>query len=385
METILLNRPDIRPHEQQAVEAALDCLVRGDRGPVHQLEETAARVAGRTFAVAATSAGIALETAMMSLELGSGDEVVCPAYGPTRVTSAVVRAGARPRFVDAHPVTGGYDTARIEAVIGDRTRAIVVAPTWFDPATLEVLASLSRRHELPLIEDAVESLGSAIGDDQAGRYGRVSVIGLGSESPACAAGGGVILTNDERVAAHCREILLEGRPTGQNDPEDLAREGWAHRRVGLDGRLDVIRAALSVGVLERLEDTIEHRREMAARYVARLGGESELQVPAPAPSARPSWPAFPIRLDERFVVEDRDAIIAGLRRHEILASAGWSFAPDLPVAEIGGWNGDDWPIAARVASRTIHLPCHPGMAVEDVDLVCQTLLLVMKQSVFSRQ
>jgi dTDP-4-amino-4,6-dideoxygalactose transaminase len=384
MDTIPLNRPDIRPREHEALEAALSAHARCERGPVTQLEETAARVAGRPHAVAAASSGIAIEAAMLTVGLRLGDEVVCPAYGPARLVAGISRAGGRPRFVDAQPRTGGYDTSRMEAAINDRTRAIIVAPTWFDPATLETIAAISRKYEIPLIEDAVESLGSTIGDDSAGRFGVMSVIGLGHESPAYAAGGGVVLLNDERLANTCREILLEGRASANNDLGDLARGGWGHHRTGVDGRLDPLRAAVAIGVLERLEETIELRRQVADRYVARLGGESQLQIPAPAPNARPSWPAFPVRLDERFVLEDRDAIIAGLRRHEILAAAGWSFGPDLPIVAGPGCAEDQWPIAARLAARTIHLPCHPFMTEREVDLVCQTLLLVMKQSVFTR-
>lgn len=384
MDTIPLNRPDIRSSEHTALDAALDAVARCDRGPVDQLEETAARVCGRPFAIAAASAGLAVEAAMLSLGLRPGDEVVCPAYGPARLVNGIVRAGGCPRFIDAHPVTGGYDASRIEAAVGDRTRAIVVAPTWFDPATLEMIAAVSRKHEVPLVEDAVESFGSTIGEDGAGRYGMLSVIGLGHESPAFAAGGGVILLNDERRAEICREILREGRASADNDPGDLARGGWSHRRAGIDGRLDALRASVAIGVLERLEDTIERRREIADLFVARLGGESQLQIPSPASSARPSWPAFPVRLDERFVIEDRDAIVAGLRRHEIVAAAGWSFGPDLPLVAGPGHAADEWPIAARLAARTIHLPCHPFMSEQDVDLICQTLLLVMKQAVFTR-
>ena len=135
MDTIPLNRPDIRSREHEALDAALSAHARCERGPVAQLEETAARVAGRPCAVAAASSGIAIEAAMLTVGLRLGDEVVCPAYGPARLVAGISRAGGRPRFVDAQPRTGGYYTTRMEAAINDRTRAIVVAPTWFDPAT----------------------------------------------------------------------------------------------------------------------------------------------------------------------------------------------------------------------------------------------------------
>lgn len=385
MDTIPLNRPDIRSHEAVALQAALDGLQRGDRSAVDMLEEAACRAVQRPYAVAASSAGIAMEAAMLALDLKPGEEVACSAYAPARLVAGIVRVGAVPKFVDAQPRTASIDPERLETAIGERTRAIAVAPSWFDPDILQTLASMSRKFEIPLIEDAVESLGSTISSDAAGAFGRLSVIGLGSESPACAAGGGIIVTNDERLAAAARTILIEGKASS-DDPDDLAPGGFVHHRVGVDGRLDPLRAAVAIGVLERLEDTIAERRAIAERYIAQLGGEADLQIPASAVVASPSWPAFPVRLDERFVHDDRDAIIAGLRRHDIVAAAGWSLGPTLPIVERHGYgsSAEAWPIAGRLAARTIHLPCHPGMTERDVDLVCQTLLLMMKQTVFSR-
>ena len=385
MDTIPLNRPDIRSHEAVALQTALDGLLRGDRSPIQMVEEAACRAVQRPYAVAASSAGIAMEAALLALDLKPGDEVACSAYAPARLAAGIVRAGAVPRFVDAQPRTASIDSARLEAAIGERTRAIAVAPSWFDPNILGTLASLSRKFEIPLVEDAVESLGSTISRDAAGAFGRVAVIGLGIESPACAAGGGIIVTNDERLAAAARTSLIEGRASS-DDPDDLAPDGFGHFRLGVDGRLDPLRAAVAVGALERLEDTIERRRAIAERYIAQLGGEADLQIPASAAVASPSWPAFPVRLDERFVQEDRDSIITGLRRHDIIAAAGWSLGPTLPVVQrLGhGSPAENWPIAGRLAARTIHLPCHPGMTERDVDLVCQTLLLMMKQTVFAR-
>ena len=168
MDTISLNRPDIRARESAAVQSALDGLLRGDRSSVGTLEETAARAVGRPFAVAASSAGVAMETAFLALELRPGDEVVCSAYAPARLVAGIVRAGAIPRFVDAQPRTASIDATHLEAAIGERTRGIAVAPSWFDPGILEQLASMSRKHEIPLIEDAVESLGSNISSAEAG-------------------------------------------------------------------------------------------------------------------------------------------------------------------------------------------------------------------------
>lgn len=385
MNFIPLNRPDIRSQDFAALEGALQALAEDDASPIRQLESAAAALTDRPYAVAATTAGVALEAAMLSVGLRVGDEVICPALAPARLVAAIIRSGGIPRFVDVDPLTGGMPSEAVEAAISDRTRAISSIAPWTAPAVLEDLAALSRKYEIPLIEDAIESLGTRMASDAAGRFGVLSVLGLGRESSAMAAGGGLIVTHDERIAATCREILTEGR-AASDDPDDVDEDHEAgdHVRAGLDGRLDVLRASIGVGTLERLPETLAARREVAARYIARLGGEADLLISPPPSSVQPSWAAFPVRLDERFLAEDRDAIIRGMRRHDLGVSAGWSFAPGLPIARHGATPEDRWPIAARIAGRTIMLPCHAFVTAADVDIICQTLLLIMKQTVFGR-
>lgn len=385
MNFIPLNRPDIRSQDFAALEGALQALAEDDTSPIRQLESAAAAVTDRPYAVAATTAGVALEAAMLSVGLQVGDEVICPALAPARLVAAIVRSGGIPRFVDVDPLTGGMPSNAVEAAISDRTRVISSIAPWTAPSVLEELAALSRKYEIPLIEDAIESLGTRMASDAAGRFGVLSVLGLGRESSAMAAGGGLIVTHDERIAATCREILTEGR-AASDDPDDVDEDHEAgdHVRAGLDGRLDVLRASIGIGTLERLPETLAARREVASRYIARLGGEADLLISPPPSGVQPSWAAFPVRLDERFLLEDRDAIIRGMRRHDLGVSAGWSFAPGLPIARHGATPEDRWPIAARIAGRTMLLPCHAFVTAADVDIICQTLLLIMKQTVFGR-
>jgi dTDP-4-amino-4,6-dideoxygalactose transaminase len=385
MNFIPLNRPDIRNHDFAALEAALQALAEEDSSPIRELERLASRITDRPHAVAATTAGVALEAAMLSVGLHVGDEVICPAFAPARLVAAIVRSGGIPRFVDVDSRTGGMRSEAVEAAITDRTRALAVIAPWTAPSVLEELAALSRKYEVPLIEDAIESLGTSMPSDSAARFGVLAVIGLGRESPATAAGGGVIVTHNERMAAMCREILMEGRATPEDTNEDDdSQEGWCHVRAGLDGRLDVLRAAVGIGALERIEETLAARREVADRYIARLGGEADLMISSPPPGVLPSWTAFPVRLDERFVMEDRDSIIRGMRRHDIGVTAGWALGPALPIARHGGDPEDRWPFAARLAARTMLLPCHSFVTPADVDIICQTLILIMKQTGFSR-
>jgi dTDP-4-amino-4,6-dideoxygalactose transaminase len=215
----------------------------------------------------------------------------------------------------------------------------------------------------------------------------LSVIGFDRDSPICAAGGAAIITHDGALARGCRQILDEGRAAVAGIPEDEAGaiRTWQYERCGVDGALDPLRAALATAQLSRRAPILARRAEIAEIYVRRLGPHPDLVVPTPPNDAQPSWPAFPVRLDERFFDFDRDEIVTDLLRHDVGASGGWPLAPMLPGVATAGMSAEDWPIASRFADRTIRLPSHARLTDADVDVVCSSLELIMEKSFHTRE
>ena len=385
MDSMPLNCPDIPAEAYRSVARALRAISEGDHEPIDKFEQACAETADRSIAVGAGTAGIALEASLLALHLEPGDEVICPALAPARLVSAIVRAHGTPVFVDVDARHGALRSDAVEPAITERTRVIALSAPCGNPTGFADLAAVSRKYELPIIEDAVESLGARVGNDRAARFGVMAVVGFGIESPIFAAGGAAIVTHDDALAERCRRILDEGRVHVDIAEDPSISRGWAFDQVGIDGGLDALRASVATEVLKDLDSILDRRAEIANAYVRRLGGIADIFVPTPPSDARPTWPAFPIRLDERFTDEDRDEIIYGLLRHEIGACGGWPFAPALPAVCKPGLNPDQWPVAHRLAGRTIRLPCHARLETSEVDLICQTLELMMSRSVFSRE
>ena len=386
MDKIYLNQPDLRGHETESVVEAIQGLTHGTSNQVQRFEQACCEASDRPFAVAAGSSALALQAAVLAMGIEQGDEILCPALAPARLVLAITRSGATPVFVDVHPRHGAMRAEAAEKALTPRTRAIALTAPCGNPSGFTSIAAICRKYEIPILEDAVESFGARVGKDRAGRFGVLAVIGFDTESPICAAGGAAIVTHDDALAALCRQSLDEGRAPAPGSLQEIPMaRTWQYVRRGVDGRLDPLRAALATEVITRLPQIIERRSEIADIYVQRLGGHPDLVVPTPPTDARPSWPAFPVRLDERFFDEDRDEIVAGLLRHDILASGGWPLAPILPEVSQKGTDPDAWPIASRFAARTIRLPCHSRLSDREVDLVCQTLDLMMTQNVFTRE
>ena len=388
MDKIYLNQPDLDGHEADAITEALQGIAYGGTpNQIARFEQACCDASDRSFAVAAGTPALALQAAVMAMGIGPGDEVLCPALAPARLVLAITRCGAIPIFVDVHPRHGAIEAEAAEAAITERTRAIALTAPCGNPSGFTSIAAVSRKFELPILEDAVESFGARVGKDRAGRFGVLAVIGFDAESPLCAAGGAAIISHDDALAALCRQSLDEGRQPIPGMPlnERPTVRTWQYTRRGVDGKLDPLRAALATEVLSRQTQIMERRTEIAEIYVQRLGVHSDLVVPTPPTDAKPSWPAFPVRLDEKFFEEDRDEIILGLLRHDILASGGWPLAPLLPELATAGLDSDAWPIAHRFAARTVRLPCHSRLQDREIDLVCQTLELMMTRHAFSRE
>lgn len=386
-ETIPLARPEITDDDLAAIAEA----ARGDRvrqgDAARRFEEAVAKRVGRPFGIGTGSLGTGLRIALEAFGIGAGAEVVVPAFAPVAVANAVVFTGARPIFADADPRTLNLSARVVEPLLTDRTRAIVASANFGNPAGLPELAALATKWEIPLLENATETFGGSIGRDPAGRFGRIAAIGFPASGPVFASDAAVLVTNDDTLAAACRSLRDVGRPfvdPEEGVPTEVGRL-LEHDRLGFDSRLDDLRGALGASQLARLEATVARLAAISERYVRRLGGHPDLVLPTLPEGATIAWTGFTLRLGDTFGIDDRDGIIRGLHRHEVGASNPYPVIPRLPChARLLPEGPIDFPVAERLAQRTIALPFHLGLSTRDIDLTCQTLEVMIKRQTFRR-
>ena len=353
-------------------EALAESLRTAPGTEARRLEERLAALAGRPFGVSVGSRGAAFEVALRALGIGAGDEVLLPALGSVEAADAVARVNATPVFADVDPRSLGLCPIAVESRIGERTRAVLAGSPLGDAGGLESIAGLAARHEVPLLEDASEALGQSLGGRPIGKFGRAAILALTDDSPVAAHGATVIATHDDRLARRCGRFR-----EGAVDP-DLDR-------AGVDSPLDDFRAAVALNRLARLSQALEARRRVADAYVRRLSGLSDLILPAPRGDGGGAWPRFVVRLSDRFSRLERDEILEGMRRHEILATTGPVATPLLVRhGHRTGHVDGAFPIAERAAGRSIGLPFHEGLSEPEIDLVCQTLDLMIQRTSFRR-
>jgi perosamine synthetase len=398
-DVIPLSLPDITDIEVRSVVATLRSgrLSIGPR--VEEFERLVARRTGRSHAIAVSSGTAGLHLALTALGVGPGDEVVTPAFSFVASANCILQVGAKPVFVDCDPRTLNMRAEDVESHITDKTRAIIGVEVFGNPAGMPQLAALSNKYEIPLVEDACEGLGGRLGGEPVGRFGRVAVFGFYPNKQITTGEGGMIVTHDDHLADLCRSMRNHGRsahplpPTGDefDEEEDRgetpARLGsWLdHERMGYNYRMSELNAALGAAQMRRLDELIEARQCVAEAYTRRLITNADLIVPTVESETFMSWFVYVVRLSDRFTQDDRDEIIAGLRRHDVGASDYFPPIPLLPhYQRLLGHRPGAFPVAESVSHRTIALPFFTRLTEREVDLVCQTLDLMMTRATFSR-
>jgi len=383
---IPLSRPDLGPLEEELVLTAL----RSGRlsiGPMQEAFEGLVAGACETRHAVAVSSGTAgLHLVLLALGIGPGDEVVTTPFSFVASANAILYVGATPVFVDICPKSLNMDPARIEAAITPRTKGILAVEAFGNPEHFEAYARIAARHEIPLIEDSCEALGTKARGKACGGFGRAGVFGFYPNKQVCAGEGGMIVTDDDRLADVCRSLRNQGRGAPANRGRRADQGSWlTHERLGFNYRLGELSCALGVAQMRRLGELIEGRQRVARLYMDRLMGVSDLVLPTVGDDVEMSWFVFVVRLTAGFGRDDRDRIIHGLRNHEIGAGDYFPCIHEQPHFEaLLRENPPHLPIAESVSQRTIALPFYSTLTERDIDLVVQTLELMMRRQDLSR-
>lgn len=381
--TIPLGRPTITKSDTDAMaKAALG--VRLTLGAATELfEQRIAAACHRPYAVAVTSSATALEIGLRALGVAAGDDVLVPAFGYAANVHAVMAVGARPVFVDVDPRTLCMSLASAAERVTPATKAVIGYAPFGSLRGLLELSDLCGRLEIPMLENATESLGARIGGDRAGRIGRLAVVGFGPYRCVSVGEGGAIVTHDDHLAHACRVLRFQGRTDRQSFPDQSPDLGMKMdvSHFGYDARLAEPLAALGASQMVRLDEMVERRAEAAGRYYRRLAGHPDLWLPESCEDAAPAWYLFPTRLSDHFGSGDRDAIIDGLHRHDI--GAGNHYPATNQLTHIRRQLAEQphaCPAAESVAHRMITLPMASDLLPAEIDAVCSTLELLLEQS-----
>jgi len=361
-----LSRPDITDKEIDAVVEVLRSPNLSLGPKLGEFEDAFARYTGRKRAVAVNSGTSGLFLCTEAMGISEGDEVITTPFTFIATSNSVMMVGAKPVFVDIDPVSLNMDVTQIDSAITDRTRAIMPVEIFGNATGMDVVCETAAKHDLAVIEDSCEALGSALKGKKTGTFGDMSVFAFYPNKQVTTGEGGMILTDDDDLADMCVSLRNQGRGKGG---------GWlGHERLGYNFRLSDINCALGIVQLARIEEIKAKRKQVANYYTELLGDDDRVVVPVEPENCDMSWFVFVVRLAEGFSQSQRDAVLEKMRGAGIQVS---NYFPPVHLqpfmVERFGYKPGDFPVTESVSQRTIALPFYNNLAKDDVALVCREL------------
>lgn len=304
----------------------------------------------------------ALSLILRGYGIGPGDEVIVPSNTFIATWLAVSQVGAQ--IVPVEPVewTGNIDPAAIEAAVTSRTRAIMPVHLYGQPADMDPILDIARRHGLRVVEDAAQAHGAAYKGRRAGSLGDAAGFSFYPGKNLGALGdGGAVVTRDHELAQRIRKLRNYG-----------SEIKYQHELIGTNSRLDELQSAALRVKLKSLDDDNARRAQVAATYLQRLKG-LPLQLPSVIEGAQPVWHLFVIRSDRR------DALQAYLRKHEIETLIHYPLASHAQ----GAYAGQRWPalpVAERLQSQVLSLPMAPYLTASEISSVADCISAYFSES-----
>ena len=361
---IALSAPWIEEREEGLV---LEALRSGrlSLGPmVERFEQALAERIGARYVAAVSSGTAGLHLAVRLAGPGPGDEVVTTPFSFVASANCVLYEGATPVFVDVDPATLNLDPREVEGALTDRTKGILAVDIFGYPAEYDELSAIAARHGLALVEDACEALGAEYGGRPIGSLDLPAVFAFYPNKQMTTGEGGAVAVASEEEWELLKSLSNQGRTdTG---------EWLTHGHLGFNYRLDELSAALGVAQLEKLDEILELRRRVAARYAELLGSVDGVEPPLPDDeNHRRSWFVYVVQLAGAV---DRDSVIARL------AEEGIASKPYLPCIHLQpywqerfGTREGMFPVAESASRRSLALPFHTRLTSGEQERVVDAL------------
>jgi perosamine synthetase len=363
---IPLSAPDIQQEDINAVAAVLR-TPRLSLGPkLEEFEDAIARYTSAAHAIGVSSGTAGLHLCVRALGIGEGDEVIVASFAFIAVANAVRYEKAIPIFVDIEAETLNLDPSRIEAAITSRTKAILLVHTFGCPAELPAILEIARQHHLRVIEDACEAIGAEFDGRKVGGWGDAGVFGFYPNKQITTGEGGIVVTENQRIASLVRALRNQGR-TDSND-------WFEHSELGYNYRLPEMSCALGISQLKRIDATLARREEIARKYNEKLRGIENLRLPAlDVPRRKLSWFVYVVRLSGALTQVHRDWIMNEMHRRGI--GCGRYFAPIhlQPAYRSACGPRADLRVTEFEASRCLALPFFNRLQDEQIAEVCENL------------
>ncbi|NIM18012.1 MAG: aminotransferase class I/II-fold pyridoxal phosphate-dependent enzyme [Candidatus Aminicenantes bacterium] len=334
-------------------------------GPeIEKLEKKLAGYVGIRYAVGVASGTDALLMALMTYNIGPGDAVFTSPFTFIATAEVIQLLGATPVFVDIQPDTFNIDPEKLETVIREtagqgqlNTKGIIPVDLFGQPADYDEINAVARKYNLFVLQDAAQSFGASYKGAKACSHGDVAATSFFPAKPlGCYGDGGMVFTDNPGIHDKLISIRVHGKGTNKYD----------NIRVGINGRLDTIQAAVLLAKLEIFAEEIQLRQEVAKRYSDGL--KDFVTVPLVKEYNISAWAQYSI------LHPQRDAVIARLKEQNIPTAIYYPLPLHLQEAFTHlGYKKGDFPISEKTAQEIFSIPMHPYLDIEDQEKIMEII------------
>ncbi len=335
---------------------------------ITEFEKKFAAVCGAEHGVAVSNGTTALQVAVSALRLPAGSEIILPSYTIISCAIAIIEAGCKPVLVDCEPDTWCLDIDQVEAKITPLTRAVMPVHMFGHPADMRRLEALARKHGLHIIEDAAESHGAEVEGRRVGGIGDMGCFSFYANKIVTTGEGGMVVTNNAEFAERLRSL------------RNLAfrrDRRFLHTEIGHNYRLTNLQAALGVAQVDRIEQHIEKKRWIAAKYRKRLGDMPQLILHVEKPWARNVyWMCGMVLADN--VPFNAAEFASRLRAVGIDTRPFFLGMHQQPVLhDMGLFKDERYPVTERLAERGLYVPSGMKLTEAQIDRVSDAIRKIL--------
>lgn len=361
---IPVNEPLLNGNEKKYLSECIDTGWISSEGPfVQQFETNLSTYFGRKHGVAVANGTVAIDIAIDALELVEGDEIIMPTFTIISCITGILRKRCIPVFIDQLDDTWNMDVSQIEDKITSKTRAIMVVHIYGLPVDMNPVLNLAKKYNLKIIEDAAEMHGQEYYGKKCGSFGDISTVSFYPNKHITTGEGGMIFTDDDRIAERCRSL---------RNLCFVPEQRFLHYELGYNARMSNLQAAVGLAQFERIDEFIAKKRLIGDLYQAKLKDISSIELPMPETNySKNIYWVFGIVIKDYHYLDAKSAMKEFAKRGIGTRPFFWGLH-EQPILKTLGYKADEsYPVSERLSRRGFYLPSGLAITEQQIDFVVE--------------
>lgn len=359
---IKISQPIIKEEEIRAVEKVLKTGIIAQGPIVAKLEREFTKLCGTRYTIATNNGTSALHTALYSIGLKQGDEVITTPFTFIASANSILMVGAKPVFVDIDEKTFNIDPKKIEAAITNKTKAILAVNLYGQPADYDPINRIAKKYRLLVIEDAAQSINATYKDKKSGNLSDIGCFSFYATKNIMCGEGGMITTNNKTFYERAKLFRNHGQPEGKR---------YDYVDLGYNYRMTDILAAIAIEQLRKVDQITKKRQENAKRYSRAFRHIKGLVTPYVGKDRTHAYHQYTLRVTKKFKMT-RDKFKTYLEKKGIQSNIYYP-KPLYYFNHLKKYKRDNCKTAEQISKEVLSIPVHPLLKNSEIDYIIDTI------------